>query len=263
MKRLSAYLARRLARDDRYGLPLTVGLGISMAALAVFTALTLTMLSGATQAFDLACAEEMQRHAHTHPELLAVLRLVTAAGGVPAMVALAVVGAALLWWRNARLLALGWVIAAGGGGLFNMASKRVIDRARPPEVMRDAAVHETNQSFPSGHSMGSVIGYGMLGYIVVLLVRRRGERRVVLAALVVLVLLIGFSRIYLRAHWCTDVLGGFAIGTFWVALCITWVEVMRRRLRMPDAAAEPPGPGTRAVRSALPGTRAARRPGGG
>jgi undecaprenyl-diphosphatase len=78
--------------------------------------------------------------------------------------------------------------------------------------------------------MGSVIGYGMLGYVITLLDRRAAERVAVITLLVVLVLLIGFSRIYLRAHWFTDVLGGFAIGTFWVSLCITWVETHRRKL---------------------------------
>ncbi len=262
MKSFSAHFERRLAPGAVYGLPLTVGLGVSLTALALFAALTVGILSGAVDGLDSAVAEEMKEHAHSHPELLALLRLLTHAGGISAMVALSAVGAALLWWRNYRLLALGWVIAAGGGGLFNIASKQVLDRDRPPEALRDAAVHETNKSFPSGHSMGSVIGYGMLGYVGVLLVRRRGERRVFLVCLVVLVLLIGLSRIYLRAHWLTDVLGGFAIGGFWVALCITWVEVMRRRLRLATAAAPvPPVSLPRGTRTdILPGGAARRTP---
>jgi undecaprenyl-diphosphatase len=123
-------------------------------------------------------------------------------------------------------------VAAAGGGLMNVGTKVFIDRERPPpDVLRDPLVPETNESFPSGHSMGSIIGYGMLGYVVALLVRRRGQRVAAIAQLAVVVLLIGFSRIYLRAHWFTDVLGGFAIGTFWVSLCITWAEVTRRRSR--------------------------------
>jgi len=234
MSTLSAFFSRRLARDDPRGLPLTLGLTISLLALALFLVLAVEVVryGGPEDTFDWRCAEAMKEHAERHHELLMLMRLITHLGGVPAMVVFSVVGAALLWWRRYRLLAVGWVVAAAGGGLMNMGTKLLIDRERPPlHVLRDMVATETTKSFPSGHSMGSVVGYGMLGYILTLLDRRAAERVAAVALLVVLVLLIGFSRIYLRAHWFTDVLGGFAIGTFWVSLCITWVELHRRRLR--------------------------------
>jgi undecaprenyl-diphosphatase len=214
--------------------PLTLGLAVSLAALALFAALTVSVPRHGGTDFDLACARAMKEHAHGHPELLAVMRLLTHLGGVPVIVGLSVLGAALLFWRHHRLLALGWAVAAAGGGLLNVSAKHLIARDRPGEALKgeaiaDEAVTEHNPSFPSGHAMGSAIGYGMLGYVAVRLLRRRAERAAVVACLAVLVLLIGFSRIYLRAHWFTDVLGGFAIGTAWVALCISWVEVVRGR----------------------------------
>lgn len=234
MSSFSVFCHRRLARDNPYGLPLTLGLTISLLALLLFLilAIDVRLYGGPQDTFDWRCAAAMKRHAESHPELLDLLRLITHLGGVPAMVVFAVVGAAVLWWRRYRLLALGWVVAAAGGGIMNMETKALIDRDRPPEAIRDAHVTERNKSFPSGHSMGSLIGYGMLGYVITLVVRHGAERAAAIALLVVLVFLIGFSRIYLRAHWFTDVLGGFAIGTFWVSLCITWIEVQRRRLLM-------------------------------
>jgi membrane-associated phospholipid phosphatase len=232
----SAFWSRRLARDDPRGLPLTFGLTISGLALILFLLLAARVERGdpdtlSKTSFDRRCAETMKEHAEAHPGLLTAMRLVTHLGGVPAMVTFSVVGAVLLWVRGYHLLAVGWVVAASGGGLIDLGTKMLIDRQRPPEYLRDEAVTETNESFPSGHSMGSIVGYGMLGYVVALLVRRRAQRVAAFTLLVVLVLLIGFSRIYLRAHWFTDVLGGFSIGTFWASLCITAVELTRRRAR--------------------------------
>jgi undecaprenyl-diphosphatase len=234
MSTLSAFFSRRLARDDPHGLPLTLGLSISLLALALFLVLAVDVVryGGPEDTFDWRCAEAMKQHAERHHELLVLMRLITHLGGVPAMAVFSVVGALVLLRRHYRLLALGWAVAAAGGGLMNMGTKLLIDRERPPlHVLRDIQATETTKSFPSGHSMGSVVGYGMLAYVLTLLVRRSAERVATITLLVVLVLLIGFSRIYLRAHWFTDVLGGFAIGIFWVALCITWVEMTRRRLK--------------------------------
>jgi undecaprenyl-diphosphatase len=230
MSSFSTFCTRRLARHEPLGLPLTLGILISTLALLLFLTLAVEVKqSDQDTSFDWACAQAMQLHAEEHPLLLGLLRVITHAGGIPALVVLSVVGVLTLWWRHYRLLAFGWAVAAAGGGLVDLTTKILIDRERPPEALRDAAVTERNESFPSGHAMGSLIGFGMLGYVIVVLVRGRAVRTTVVTLLLVLVLLIGFSRIYLRAHWLTDVLGGFAIGVFWAALCITGVEVVRRR----------------------------------
>src|SRR5439155_7470231 len=119
MSSLSAFFSRRLAPDDPRGLPLTLGLTISLLALALFLVLAAEVVryGGPEDTFDWRCAEAMKQHAEGHRELLGLLRLITHLGGVPAMVAFSVVGAVLLWWRHYRLLAVGWVVAAAGGGL--------------------------------------------------------------------------------------------------------------------------------------------------
>jgi undecaprenyl-diphosphatase len=69
--------------------------------------------------------------------------------------------------------------------------------------------------------MGSVVGYGLLVYLLLLpLLRRRRDRLAVVLAVTTLVLLIGFSRVYLRAHYLSDVIGGFALGAAWLGVCI-------------------------------------------
>ncbi len=78
--------------------------------------------------------------------------------------------------------------------------------------------------------MGSLIVYGLVVYLLSLnLLRRWWDRALVAGLLAALVLLIGFSRMYLHAHYFSQVLGGFTAGAAWLALCLTAVEAVRRR----------------------------------
>ena len=153
----------------------------------------------------------------------------THSGGVPAMIVLAAVGAIWQWRRGDTLLAAGWIAIVASGGLMNYTLKKTIDRPRPNLEWRDVAVTENNESFPSGHSMGSMIGYGMVGFAALPLLRRRAAKAALIVVLAALVGFIGFSRIYLRAHWFSDVIGGFAIGAAWLTFCLAWVNFLRAR----------------------------------
>src|SRR5262249_13382025 len=115
--------------------------------------------------------------------------------------------------------------------------KDVIERQRPEYA--GSLTSAPGYSFPSGHSMASLIGYGMLAYLLVIGVPVRWLRWLLVSLLSMLVLLIGFSRMFLGAHWFSDVVGGYCAGTVWLTCCIMAIEtVRRRRLRMLAAAAE-------------------------
>src|SRR5439155_11355775 len=118
-------------------------------------------------------------------------------------------------------------IASPVGGVLDVGLKNLFERERP--LFRDLLIVETTKSFPSGHSMGSFFGYGLIAYFLVLMLPRVWLRVCAVCGLALLVLAIGFSRIYLGAHYCSDVLGGFAVGGVWLATCITAVETLRRR----------------------------------
>ena len=81
---------------------------------------------------------------------------------------------------------------------------------------------------PEG-SLASLIAFGLLAYVLVLMLPRVWMRVAVVVLLCLLVLSIGFSRAYLGAHYLTDVLGGFAVGGCWLAVCISGLETIRRR----------------------------------
>ncbi|HYV35148.1 MAG TPA: phosphatase PAP2 family protein [Gemmataceae bacterium] len=200
-----------------------VAWAIGAGGLAVFAALAwqVTLSDSAVWRFDEEMAHSAKGHAENHPEVLDFARSATDAGGVPAMTSFAVFGALLLLICGHPRLAGIWVLTAAMGCVLNVSGKAFVDRARPGEHLRDEAVTERNASYPSGHSMGSTIGYGTLVYVGFVLLRKRWAKMGLAAAMVLLVGTICWSRVYLRAHWCSDVMGGAAIGIAWLAVCLS------------------------------------------
>jgi undecaprenyl-diphosphatase len=238
-QRVRTFVGRLFAPGQYLGLHLTIGLLLTLATLIIFIILTRDIREGrgGLDQFDHQVAKAMGEHAGEHPALLHFFRFVTQLGGYQWMTGMTLVGTLVLLARRRRLLALVWLVAALGGVGITGAIKETIDRKRPANP--DAAVREHNASYFSGHSMGSVVGYGMLAYIALLRLQQRRLRTATVTGLVVLVLLIGFSRIYLRAHYFTDVLGGYCIGTVWLASCISGLEVVRRRHDVPPKPGAP------------------------
>jgi membrane-associated phospholipid phosphatase len=199
----------------------------SAAALVFFVVWTFVVRpwNDGTPAFDWAVARDMQRIAEEHEGLRLVFVFFTIVGSIPVMVCIGVCGVLGSLWLGHRRLALAWLAATLGGSGINLLVKDNVDRARPPTHMRDPFVHETNGSFPSGHAMGATIGLGMLTYASLRLMRRRWPRIALVIAMAVTALCVGLSRIFLRAHWFSDVIAGFAIGVFWLTLWITWLDL--------------------------------------
>ena len=104
----------------------------------------------------------------------------------------------------------GGVIIITGGII--LAAKETFQRARP----MGSLVPEFSYSFPSGHATMAVVFFGLLVYLFVN--KKYKVHGIVVASL--LMILIGLSRIYLRVHWMTDVLGGFVLGGIILAVGI-------------------------------------------
>jgi undecaprenyl-diphosphatase len=126
----------------------------------------------------------------------------------------------------------GFVLAAAlGGVLITDLAKNAIGRERPP--YQDPLVHASGPAFPSGHSMLSATIYLTLALIVTAVVHHRRVRVYIIAASLAVVALVGLSRIYLGAHYLTDVVGGWLAGLVWALLCrrveFRWVLRLERR----------------------------------
>jgi undecaprenyl-diphosphatase len=143
------------------------------------------------------------------------------------MTVLAFAGALLLATLGEWIVLGGWAAAFAGASLIDHWLKLTIHRPRP--VYAGALLHHPSWSFPSGHAMGSLVGYGMLAYV--LMLHASGNRRTqgwIAAMAGLLVLAIGISRLYLGVHYFSDVMGGYAAGLLWLSACVTAVELGRR-----------------------------------
>jgi undecaprenyl-diphosphatase len=125
------------------------------------------------------------------------------------------------WTPPVRLaVSLGGAIA-----LYNLG-KLLVDRPRPPARLRVGSV-VPGGSFPSGHSAEALAVWGMLAILALGLLTRR--RWVPVAVAIAVTLLVGVSRVYLDAHWLTDVLAGYAAGGLWLSAVIAVILGWGRR----------------------------------
>ena len=98
-------------------------------------------------------------------------------------------------------------ISSISSGVINNLVKYIIKRDRPFGI---ALVNETFYSFPSGHSMISVLFYGMIIYM--LIEKNVKYKKIIIPLIIIYILLVGISRIYLGVHYASDVFGGYLLG---------------------------------------------------
>jgi membrane-associated phospholipid phosphatase len=176
--------------------------------------------------FDLALSRAIG--ASSTRAALQAFALVTHLGDVATLVGLGAAVALGLLAVGRRWLALAWLLALAGNGVLNPALKRVFERARP--LHEHGLVHELGYSFPSGHSSGSVVAYGMLAYVLLRLLPAVWHLPVVLAA-TALAFTVGCSRVFLQVHYPSDVAAGFASGAAWLLVCVISIELTRHYRR--------------------------------
>jgi undecaprenyl-diphosphatase len=185
--------------------------GVAAVALAVFVALTIVVSSHPSLAADshaFHIADELRTPALDH-----AARVVTTLGLLVIVGPVLLVGAALLIRHRRRARAAALLIGLGLAWISVTITKAAVDRARPPAPL----VHTAGQSYPSGHSANSV-GYLALAIALTVAIPSRIGRTAVVAAGALIAVLVGLSRIYLRAHYASDVLAGEALATAMYAL---------------------------------------------
>ncbi|MCK9381652.1 MAG: phosphatase PAP2 family protein [Sulfuritalea sp.] len=226
---LQRYATPRRAADSlpslSMGQRVAAGIAVVLTGVAVFAALAAQLAAGqepgpADQAFADALRAGLPQAALLAFSALTYLGDKTTLGGLCIAVALALIA------RRRHWLALGWVVAVVGNSVLNRTLKQIFGRVRP--LNQDGLVLEPGFSFPSGHSSGSVVAYGMLAYLALRLLPPRWHLPTLLA-MAALAFTVGASRVFLTVHFASDVIAGFASGTAWLAICVTGIELMRWR----------------------------------
>lgn len=126
------------------------------------------------------------------------------------------------WW--ASLLTM--IIAVPGGMLLNEWVKLLVHRHRP--FVDGWFVDWSGYSFASGHTIGATLLYGQIALFMIPVIKSRRARAFVFSAAIFVVMLVGFSRIALGAHYFTDVLAGMFLGTSWLTICLLAGRSLRR-----------------------------------
>ncbi len=122
----------------------------------------------------------------------------------------------VLWIKNRKKDAIFFSVTMLISAIIIWISKELIQRARPLNIL----INETNSSFPSGHALIAIVFFGMISYLMLKRNISKIQKITTIVISLIIILIIGFSRIYLNAHWLSDILAGYFLGIFILALGI-------------------------------------------
>jgi undecaprenyl-diphosphatase len=206
-------------RFSRY-LELDLLAGIFVFAAAIFTFLKLVseMREGETRSADqailLALRDPNDLANPIGPDWVETMcRDITSLGSPAVLTLITIAVVSYLWIDGKRATALFAALSIVGGAIVVSLLKFGFARPRPELVSH--LVHVNSFSFPSGHAAMAAVTYLTLGALLARVQKRPLMKLYVLAVASILVLLVGFTRVYLGVHWPTDVLAGWCIGTAW------------------------------------------------
>jgi undecaprenyl-diphosphatase len=191
-------------------------IAVAILALVGITVVGLVALidAGVMRPFDEAVIGSVRAAPLVAP--LAWLQTATQAGSTWWVFSLGVLVGLIEVVRGRAMVGVAAAGAIGLGALANSTIKLVVARPRP-DVLTPIVV-EPGYSFPSGHSLSAMVAYGVIAVLVARSGLPGAARAVIIGLLAVLVAVVGLSRVYLGAHYPTDVIGGWLMGFAWVAL---------------------------------------------
>ncbi|WP_162601658.1 phosphatase PAP2 family protein [Occallatibacter savannae] len=218
---------RTLRKRKLFGALLLVGFAVALVTTSGLVLLHDEILNASFERRDVAV--ESWAHGFTNPMLTEAMEGLSWIGSPIALVPIITVAVALMWRLGRRDNATVVAAAALGGVALDEVMKWHFKRLRPDVPW--AFVHEHSFSFPSGHSVLAIVMYGVIVYKTQDKLRSLWARAALVAGAALMVAGIGFSRVYLGAHFPSDVAGGYFVGAVWLAAVIgsdQWIRAQRR-----------------------------------
>jgi membrane-associated phospholipid phosphatase len=211
---------RHFAERSVVGLVAVVAAGLAFGTLILLVRFHWTPL----RRLDESIANGLNDLVAPHPAVVKVLTTVTAAGGRTVLFSLTVMAILLLLIRRLPRPAVYLAVTGAGALLLDPSLKALVGRVRP--VVADPIAYGGGNSFPSGHTLGATIVYGMLALVLLSATRRFRPLVITLAA--VLIVAVGLTRIALGVHYLSDVLAGWFLGLAWISVTAYAFRVWRR-----------------------------------
>jgi undecaprenyl-diphosphatase len=223
-KRIQAAFKKNLASLALLSVELAIVLILFACALIIFTVIAYGVFKLQYQQFDFVVFDKVA-HLVT-PRMTGFIRVITFFGNhmflIPANLVLVIY---FLFIRKHRWYSIKVPVVAIGGVILMALLKEIFNRQRP---LIPLLAPVKGLSFPSGHAMMSVSFYGLLIFLVWENITNRTLKWGLTIFLVLFILLIGFSRVYLRLHYFSDVIAGFAAGIIWLTISLLTVRRFER-----------------------------------
>lgn len=224
IKRIRLSVKKTLAGIALLSVELIIVLILFMVALIAFTLIAYRVLRLQDEQFDFLVFKQVATI--VTPSLTKFVQFITFFGNhkflIPANVVLVIY---FLFIKKHRWYSIKVPVVAIGGVLIMFLLKHFFNRPRPLIPLLEPV---KGLSFPSGHALMSMSFYGLLIFLVWENVHNRFRKWLLISLLLIFILLIGFTRIYLRLHYFSDVIAGFAVGIIWLSLSIWFVRRMER-----------------------------------
>lgn len=162
-------------------------------------------------------------------KLTPIIKIVTNFGGA---IILGLITILILILIKSKKIGLSVLINLCSVTVLNLILKSILQRPRPNEYR---IINETGYSFPSGHSMISMAFYGFIIYLMYKNIKNKYLKWISIILLSILILMIGFSRIYLGVHYVSDVLAGFL---FSISYLIVYIKIINKCLFIEEVSNE-------------------------
>jgi undecaprenyl-diphosphatase len=186
--------------------------------------------NGPLTKFDESAAESLHKHFVHHRLAIDALQAISFTGKPIFLIFVVGIPVVWLWRRGAPKLVVFLVVVSLGGSLVDTVVKVLVGRPRPK--LDEPIATAFGKSFPSGHSMSSLICYGAVLLVFLPLLSRRW-RPVAITATALWVLAVGMSRLALGVHFLSDVLGGYVLGAAWLIGSVAAFEIWREERGRP------------------------------
>jgi len=199
-----------------------------MLLLAFSIALSYAAYRSPTLPFDQASYDELKEE--NSPSFAALMRGISDLGYSPAPMMLTLMAMSIFAFRH-QLLEAVFILVTTSNVLLAYALKDIIHRARPFPIIENATgiIQSIDQySYPSGHVLFFVVFFGFFAYLA--WIHFAGWARIIAVTVcATLIILIGPSRVFLGAHWASDVVGSYIIGSIWLFILILAYQWARCR----------------------------------